>query len=82
MVDNAQQCRRCLIANDSEALLYIVTSSLSKHFDEVKKCFNGSQAVDIVTKLPANYYNVIILDIDMPIMNGKEACRLILDYFG
>ena len=28
-----------------------------------------------------DYYNVILLDIQMPIMGGIEACKKILKYF-
>mgnify|MGYP003905492819 CR=1 FL=1 len=38
-------------------------------------------AVDIVTSQPVNYFNVIILDINMPLLDGKEACKLIHEYF-
>lgn len=30
---------------------------------------------------PINYFSVIILDINMPAMDGREACKLILEHF-
>ena len=29
---------------------------------------------------PASYYDLIILDVDMPNLTGNEVCRLVLDY--
>ena len=42
---------------------------------------NGKDAVEGVKSHPRDYYNVVILDISMPIMNGIEACRLIKSYY-
>jgi len=42
---------------------------------------NGLQAVQIVCSQPSNYFDAIILDINMPIMDGYEACEIIDKYF-
>ena len=44
---------------------------------------NGKEALDLVKNNEKadellqsyNYYNVIFLDLEMPIMNGYEACK-------
>lgn len=41
---------------------------------------NGLQAVQIVASHPKDYFSIIILDINMPIMNGYEACVRIDSY--
>jgi CheY-like chemotaxis protein len=38
---------------------------------------NGLQAVQIVSSYPPDYFQAIILDLNMPIMDGYEACVLI-----
>ena len=67
---------RLLIANDEPFLLQGYQSQLENWF-EVKTAENGLQALQIVSSQEANYFDVIILDINMPIMDGFEACNLI-----
>ena len=42
---------------------------------------NGLQAVQIVSSHPRDHFDAIILDINMPIMDGYEASLLISQYF-
>ena len=81
MNNNFKPVRRCLLANDNDFLLKIFGYFLEHHFDEVKKCVNGKMAVDLVTSHPTNYFNVIILDINMPVMDGRVACTQIVQHF-
>ena len=41
---------------------------------------NGMQALQIVSDKPPNYFDLIVLDINMPIMGGLEACARIYNY--
>ena len=41
---------------------------------------NGLEALDIVQKSEIKY-DFIILDLNMPILDGYEACRKILDHY-
>lgn len=59
--------RRCLVANDSTFLLGLMVKLLEKEFDEVVKVTDGLQAVNKVLSQPPNYFNMIILDINMPL---------------
>lgn len=38
---------------------------------------NGLQAVQIVSSKPTDFFDAIVLDVNMPIMDGLEACLLI-----
>lgn len=40
---------------------------------------NGCQAVNLVEKNPLNYFQAIVLDLNMPVMNGFEAFKVIKD---
>lgn len=50
---------------------------------------NGKEALDLVKNNEKadellqsyNYYNVIFLDLEMPIMNGYEACKQIQEHY-
>lgn len=47
------------------------------HFDRVITATNGKEAVDIVLSHCKSHFTAIILDIDMPVMGGVEACTRI-----
>lgn len=54
---------------------------LQKEFDDVVAVTDGQQAVDKVIEKPANYFSMIILDINMPVKDGVGACIDINQYF-
>ena len=43
----------------------------------VETAVNGKQAVDMVAASETGYFNVILMDLQMPIMNGFEATEAI-----
>ncbi|MBP5714965.1 MAG: response regulator [Prevotella sp.] len=65
--------KRILIAEDNDSNFILMTYILKKYyqFDRAK---NGQEAVDMVEK---NNYDLILMDIKMPVMDGMEATRLI-----
>ncbi|CAN0892589.1 Two-component response regulator 24 [Linum grandiflorum] len=40
---------------------------------------NGEEAVDLVESLGVEYFDVILMDIDMPVMNGIVAAKMMRD---
>ena len=38
---------------------------------------NGEEAVNMMEEAPAGTYDIILMDIQMPVMDGYEAARLI-----
>ena len=38
---------------------------------------NGQKAVDYFKSHPENYYDFILMDVQMPVMNGRDAARTI-----
>jgi hypothetical protein len=71
--------KRLLLVND-EPFLLVGYMNQFKNFFVVHEAENGYQAVQMVIARPKDYYDVIILDINMPIMNGFEACIRISRY--
>ena len=49
-------------------------------FFNVKTANNGLEALEEVIAKPRNYFDVIVLDINMPIMDGFETCSKINNY--
>ena len=68
-----------LLVNDNENLLSILYNRFSMDFS-VEKAQNGFIALKIMKSKPRNYFDLILLDIDMPIMNGFEAIKHIKTY--
>ena len=44
---------------------------------EIEIAKNGKEAVEKVMMKPDHYYDLIFMDIQMPVMNGYEATRAI-----
>lgn len=74
-----QHAPRILFANDDPFLLFTYSEQLKQDF-LIEQAENGMQALQMVSSKPTNYYDVIVLDINMPIMDGFEACFRIHDY--
>lgn len=70
---------RLLLANDDPFLLCGYSDQLEPHFI-VETAENGLQAVQIVSSFPPDHFHVVILDINMPIMDGYEACVRIYEH--
>ncbi len=69
--------KRALLAEDNELNAEIATEILKMTGLMVEHAENGQQAVDMYAASTSGYYDVIFMDIQMPIMNGNEAARAI-----
>lgn len=67
--------RRVLIVEDNDLNIEIAEELLTYIGIEVEKARDGQQAVDILLDRPENYYDLVFMDIQMPIKNGYEAAR-------
>lgn len=64
-----------LIAEDNNINMFIVTELLTRNGHHVVKAFNGKEALDIFMKSEENTFDVILMDIQMPVLNGLEAAQ-------
>lgn len=65
--------RRVLVVEDNDLNIEIAEELLSCIGIEVEKARDGQQAIDILLDRPENYYDMVFMDIQMPVKNGYEA---------
>ena len=63
---------RVLIVDDSRSDIRIVNENLKDHYT-VLAATSGQTALDVAVKNPKP--DVILMDVEMPEMNGYEACK-------
>lgn len=68
---------RALVVEDQLMNREIIRKMLNKVGVEIEEAENGQVAVDMVEKSQPYYYDIIFMDIRMPVMNGVEATRAI-----
>ncbi len=66
-----------LLAEDNELNMEIAEFMLQNEGTVVTKAWNGQEAVDIFRKSRFGEFDVILMDIMMPVMNGYEAAKMI-----
>lgn len=68
---------RILLAEDNELNQEIAKTILEEVGLTVEIAENGQIAVDMLQKSEPGYYQLILMDVKMPVMNGYEATRAI-----
>lgn len=69
--------KRILVVEDNELNREIVKAVLEETGFEVEEAENGAVAVDKIKTAGAIYYDVILMDIQMPVMDGYMATKKI-----
>ena len=75
--DNAFRGCRILLAEDNEINAMIAVEILNHMGAEVDVAENGQEAVDSFASHPIYYYDFILMDVQMPVMDGRTAARTI-----
>ena len=69
--------KRVLIVEDN-TINQEVAARLLKHFGLVSEiAANGQEALDLFQKHPAHWFDIILMDVRMPVMDGLEATKAI-----
>lgn len=69
--------KRALLVEDQTANRLVANNMLKRFGAEVEMAENGREAVDIYLDNPPGYFDLVLMDIQMPVMNGYEATKLI-----
>ncbi|MDO4459775.1 MAG: ATP-binding protein [Clostridia bacterium] len=69
--------KRILLAEDNELNAEIAIAVLEEMGLTVEHAENGRICLDMLANADADYYDLILMDIQMPVMNGYEATRAI-----
>ncbi len=69
--------RKILMAEDMPVNAEIMMMVLSMRGMEVEHAPNGQEAVNTFANSPANYFDAVLMDIRMPIMDGLKATETI-----
>ena len=65
--------KKILIAEDNDSNFVLMSYILKKYY-QFERARNGQEAVEMVDK---GQYDIVLMDIKMPIMNGLEATKAI-----
>ena len=69
--------KRILLAEDNDLNAEIAIAILEEHGIEAERAEDGSVCVNMIEKADADHYDLVLMDIQMPNMDGYEATQLI-----
>lgn len=75
--DHSLEGRRVLLAEDNEINMEIAAQMLEMIGMEVVQAWNGAEAVEIYQEQEEGYFDFILLDMVMPVMDGCQAAEAI-----
>jgi len=71
---------KVMVVDDSQTMVHILSTAASKTIKDVEVflCYNGQEALETLEINPD--VKLILLDVNMPVMNGKEFLKTIRKY--
>lgn len=69
--------KRLLVAEDNDLSAQVITKLLASVGISMERARDGKEACEMFGNHPAGYYSAILMDLDMPNLDGCEAARLI-----
>lgn len=65
--------KRILLTEDNDLNAEIATELLTEEGLEVERASDGVECIEMLEKSPDEYYDLILMDVQMPIMNGYDT---------
>ena len=75
VTDDAVKGRRLLLVEDNELNREIATEILTEAGFELESAENGQIACDMVQQAEPGYYDLVLMDVQMPVMDGYTATK-------
>lgn len=75
----ANRMLNILLAEDNDINALLVKAALSKAGHQIVHCRNGQEAIDLVTSADASVFDLILMDMHMPVVDGHNALKQIRD---
>lgn len=69
--------KRVLVVEDNELNMEIIHTLLADYGIQVEEAYDGEEAVQKMQETESDYYDLILMDIQMPKMDGLEATQAI-----
>lgn len=76
-LDCSFEGKKILLVEDNEINIEIAREFLKKYKVEIEIAKNGKEAYDLFMSSPESIFDLILMDIQMPLMNGYEATKKI-----
>jgi len=77
IVSEKYKGKRVLLVDDVELNQEIAIEILHEAGIQVEVCGNGQEAVDMLSKSKPGYFDLVLMDIMMPVLDGHEATKKI-----
>lgn len=75
IVNNEMKHKRILLAEDNDLNAEIAIEILKSEGYLVEHASHGQQCIEMLQNASDGYYDLVLMDIQMPFMNGYEACK-------
>jgi DNA-binding response OmpR family regulator len=77
IVDSRAQLRRILVVDDNSDIAFTLRLGL-ENGDATMRVYNYDNPIEALGDFIPNFYDLVLLDVNMPLMNGFELCQKLL----
>ena len=68
---------RVLVAEDNDLNWEIIEEMLRQFDIPCDRAHNGEECIHLLSEVPEGTYDLVLMDVQMPVMNGREATRML-----